>query len=79
MGELKVYYNGACPVCNAGIHGQMKRMEGCPIDVQWIDIHSQPDRLREIGAQQEFVRERLHVVDETGRLRSAPRRSAHCG
>ena len=69
MGELKVYYNSTCPVCNAGIRGQKQRMNGCPVDIQWIDIHSQPDALTEIGAQQEFVRERLHVVDEKGELR----------
>jgi len=69
MGGLKVYYNSACPVCNAGIRGQKQRMNDCPVDIQWIDIHSQPDALKEIGAQQEFVRERLHVVDERGELR----------
>jgi len=69
MGGLKVYYNSACPVCNAGIRGQKQRMNDCPVDIQWIDIHSQPDALKEIGAQQEFVRERLHVVDERDELR----------
>ena len=49
MGELKVYYNSACLVCNAGIRGQKQRMNGCPVDIQWIDIHSQPDALKEIG------------------------------
>lgn len=69
MDRLKVYYNSACPVCDAGIRGQRQRMEGCPVDVEWVDIHSHPDALEEIGAPQEFVRERLHVVDENGELR----------
>jgi predicted DCC family thiol-disulfide oxidoreductase YuxK len=69
MDRLKVYYNSACPVCNAGIRGQQRRMEGCPVEVQWIDIHSRPRALQDIGAQREFVRERLHVVDEKGELR----------
>ena len=69
MNRLKVYYNSACPVCNAGIRGQRRLMEGCPVDVEWIDIHSRPDALEQIGAPQEFVRERLHVVDENGELR----------
>lgn len=68
MDKLKVYYNSACPVCNAGIRGQKQRMAGCPVDIQWIDIHSQPDALKEIGARREFVRERLHVLDEKGEL-----------
>lgn len=69
MARLKVYYNSACPVCDAGIRGQKVRMAECRIDIQWIDIHSQPDALAEIGAQQEFVRERLHVLDDKGELR----------
>jgi predicted DCC family thiol-disulfide oxidoreductase YuxK len=68
MSKLKVYYNSACPVCDAGISAEKRRMEACSIDAQWIDIHKQPDALNAIGASQEFVRERLHVVDEAGEL-----------
>lgn len=68
MDGLKVYYNGACPVCDAGIRDQKRRMERCGVDVQWIDIHAHPEALKDIGAKQEFVRERLHVVDEKGEL-----------
>jgi predicted DCC family thiol-disulfide oxidoreductase YuxK len=68
VAKVKVYYNGACPVCNAGIKGQRERMSGCSAEVDWIDIHSHPDAVREINAEQEFVRERLHVVDEQGTL-----------
>lgn len=67
--KLKVYYNSACPVCDAGIRGQKRRMDGCSVNVEWIDIHSHPEALKEIGAEREFVRERLHVVDEEGKLR----------
>jgi predicted DCC family thiol-disulfide oxidoreductase YuxK len=68
MSKLKVYYNSACPVCNAGITAEKRRMQACSVDAQWIDIHREPDALKEIGARQEFVRERLHVVDEAGVL-----------
>jgi predicted DCC family thiol-disulfide oxidoreductase YuxK len=44
-------------------------MEACNVDVEWIDIHRDPGRLEEIGASREFVRERLHVVDDTGAVR----------
>ena len=44
-------------------------MAGCPVDIQWIDIHSQPEALEDIGARQEFVRQRLHVLDANGQLR----------
>jgi len=69
MAKLKVFYNSACPVCDAGIRGQRERMAGCALDIRWIDIHTQPQALAEIGAPQEFVRERLHVLDENGELR----------
>lgn len=68
MSKVSVYYNSACPVCNAGIGAERRRMEACNADVEWIDIHRDPERLEEIGASQEFVRERLHVVDDAGVL-----------
>lgn len=63
---MKVYYNSACPVCDAGIKQQRERMQGCEVD--WIDIHQYPQALQEIGASQEFVRERLHVLDDNGQV-----------
>ena len=66
MSKVKVYYNSACPVCDAGINGQRQRMESCGAEVEWIDIHNDAEAVCEIGAQREFVRERLHVVDERG-------------
>jgi predicted DCC family thiol-disulfide oxidoreductase YuxK len=44
-------------------------MAACNADVEWIDIHRDPGRLQEIGASQEFVRKRLHVVDASGAVR----------
>jgi predicted DCC family thiol-disulfide oxidoreductase YuxK len=35
-------------------------------NIQWVDVHTQPDACREIGSELEFVRERLHAVDERG-------------
>ncbi|WP_025041287.1 thiol-disulfide oxidoreductase DCC family protein [Nitrosospira briensis] len=65
----KVYYNSACPVCNAGIKDQRKRMEACGIkDIQWIDVHAHPEAVEEIGAPLEQVRERLHVRSADGKL-----------
>jgi predicted DCC family thiol-disulfide oxidoreductase YuxK len=69
MDTIEVYYNSACPVCNAGMKGQMRRMDGCPVEIRWIDIHSHPEALKKIGAPQEFVREKLHVRDEKGEVR----------
>jgi predicted DCC family thiol-disulfide oxidoreductase YuxK len=64
MAKTKVYYNSACPVCAAGIAGQRGKLDACPVDVEWIDVHSD-----NAAADLEFVRERLHVVDAAGRTR----------
>lgn len=69
MPKVKVYYNSACPVCDAGIKDQRQRMASCGTQVEWIDIHKDADAVCEIGAEREFVRERLHVVDEQGELK----------
>jgi predicted DCC family thiol-disulfide oxidoreductase YuxK len=69
VSKTRVYYNSACPVCNAGIGAERRRMAACNADVEWIDIHRDPGRLQEIGASQEFVRKRLHVVDASGAVR----------
>ena len=68
MSEIRVYYNSACPVCNAGIAHQRRRMAGSA--VQWRDVHRDLGARREISAELEFVRERLHAVDEDGRVRT---------
>lgn len=64
--DLKVYYNSACPVCRAGIEWQ--KSKDAPCNVRWNDVHSDNDLVTEIGADLEFVRERLHVVDDNGQL-----------
>lgn len=63
---LRVYYNSACPVCNAGVERQKRIMAGCP--VAWRDVHTDEAAREEIPSDIEFVRERLHAVDERGRL-----------
>jgi 2-polyprenyl-6-hydroxyphenyl methylase / 3-demethylubiquinone-9 3-methyltransferase len=62
-----VYYNSACPVCDAGIRGQRERMQGCA--VEWVDVHANPDAVAPLGVSLEQVRERLHVVEGEGRVR----------
>ena len=64
--KVKVYYNSACPVCKAGIEGQMEQSSTC--EVQWNDVHKNNQLVSEVDADLEFVRERLHVVDEHGNL-----------
>jgi predicted DCC family thiol-disulfide oxidoreductase YuxK len=61
---IKVYYNSACPVCKAGIEGQMDKSRVC--EIQWNDVHRDNNLATEVDAELEFVRERLHVVDDRG-------------
>lgn len=65
----KVYYNSACPVCNAGIKDQRRRMQECGVnDIEWVDVHNNPDAVSEVGSSLEQVRERLYVKDDKGQL-----------
>jgi predicted DCC family thiol-disulfide oxidoreductase YuxK len=66
----KVYFNGACPVCNAGVAHQRKKMEnadgGCHIE--WSDISDNPHALVNRGVSVDDVRRKLYVEDYQGRL-----------
>jgi predicted DCC family thiol-disulfide oxidoreductase YuxK len=64
--KMKVYYNSACPVCKAGIESQVAKENRC--EIQWNDVHQKNDIVSEVNADLEFVRERLHVIDEKGEL-----------
>ena len=65
----KVYYNSACPICNAGITNQRKRMESCGLNsIEWIDVHINPEALSKIGASLNQVREKLYVENLNGQL-----------
>jgi predicted DCC family thiol-disulfide oxidoreductase YuxK len=64
--KIQVYYNSACPICNAGIESQKTKMRDCPID--WKDVHSDCSLINNLGSELEFVRERLHVVNHDGKI-----------
>ena len=68
VGTTKVYYNSACPVCDAGIKYQRRKLDCSAVEVQWIDVHCANDAVTDINANLEFVRERLHVVDDEGNI-----------
>jgi predicted DCC family thiol-disulfide oxidoreductase YuxK len=70
MPRLTVWYNTRCPVCNAGIEHERRRL-GAAIaagEIAFRDINCEPDALADHGASIEDVRRRLHATDETGRL-----------
>jgi predicted DCC family thiol-disulfide oxidoreductase YuxK len=64
---MRVYYNSRCPVCDAGVRSQRRRMEAAgagPID--WRDINREPDALAACGASLDDVRRKLYVIDDAG-------------
>ncbi len=65
----KVYYNSACPICNAGITDQRKRMEACGLNnIRWIDVHTNPEALTKIDVSLKQVREKLYVENTNGQF-----------
>jgi len=68
-GKLTVWYNTKCPVCNAGIERQRRRLVRAERGgVEFRDINLEPDALARFGADIEDVRRRLHGLDADGRL-----------
>jgi predicted DCC family thiol-disulfide oxidoreductase YuxK len=68
--RLTVWYNTRCPVCDAGIDWQKRRL----IDavkagrIEFRDINFEPEALATYGASLEDIRRRLHATDAEGRL-----------
>jgi predicted DCC family thiol-disulfide oxidoreductase YuxK len=63
--KLTVWYNTKCPVCNAGIAWQNKRLVQAARSgaIEFRDINLEPDALGRFGAGIEDVRRRLHGTD----------------
>ncbi|MDX8456517.1 DCC1-like thiol-disulfide oxidoreductase family protein [Mesorhizobium sp. VK9D] len=67
---LTVWYNTRCPVCDAGISHQKRRLvEAIKAGrVEFRDINFEPQALSVFGAALEDIRRRLHATDAEGRL-----------
>ncbi|WP_181166798.1 MULTISPECIES: DCC1-like thiol-disulfide oxidoreductase family protein [unclassified Mesorhizobium] len=67
---LTVWYNTRCPVCDAGINHQKRRLaEAVKAGrVEFRDINFEPEALSAFGASLEDIRRRLHATDASGRL-----------
>jgi predicted DCC family thiol-disulfide oxidoreductase YuxK len=59
--RLNVYFNGACPVCKAGINSQKSKSTACVIE--WKDVHQENNLADEINKDLSTVRKYLHVTD----------------
>ena len=66
-----VYYNSACPVCDAGVCYQREKMQGSGVD--FVDVNARPELAQELGIDLELLRERLHVRDADGTLHQGDR------
>jgi predicted DCC family thiol-disulfide oxidoreductase YuxK len=68
--KLTVWYNTRCPVCNAGINRQKRRVieTVCSGAIEFRDINAEPFALSRFGADINDVRRRLHGVDPDGQL-----------
>jgi len=67
---LTVWYNTRCPVCDAGISRQKKRLIQAikAGRIEFRDINLEPDALARFGATVEDIRRRLHATDGEGKL-----------
>lgn len=67
---LTVWYNTRCPVCDAGIRHQKRRLiEAVKAGrIEFRDINLDPEALARNGASLEDIRRRLHATDAEGWL-----------
>ena len=67
---LTVWYNTRCPVCDAGISRQKRRLiEAVKAGrIEFRDINLEPAALAGHVASLEDIRRRLHATDAAGRL-----------
>ena len=69
--NLTVWYNTKCPVCDAGVGWQKRRLMAAARAgvIEFRDINLEPEALARFGAGLEDIRRRLHGVDADGCLR----------
>jgi predicted DCC family thiol-disulfide oxidoreductase YuxK len=67
---LTVWYNTRCPVCDAGIVRQKRRLiEAIKAGrIEFRDINSEPAALAKYRVSLEDIRRRLHATDAKGKL-----------
>ena len=81
MAELTVWYNTRCPVCDAGITHQKRRLIEAVKSgrIEFRDINLEPAALARYGASLEDIRRRLHATDAAGGCSSAPMSRSQSG
>lgn len=66
---IRVYYNGACPLCRAEIHHYRRIADKRGVEtLSWVDITERAGTLAAFGIDDDAIIRRLHVVDGQDRL-----------
>lgn len=67
---LTVWYNTRCPICDAGISRQKRRLIEAVKSgrIEFRDINAEPTALARYGIRLEDIRRRLHATDAGGKL-----------
>jgi len=66
--EITVCYNGACPVCRAGMTRYAAVAGKHALPMGWDDINAAPELFRRHGISFDDALRRLYAVDDQGRL-----------
>jgi len=67
-GRPTTLYNGACPVCGPEIRRYQRIDARRGGELGWQDVSQSSENLAALGLDVEDVKERLHVVDQSGRI-----------
>lgn len=68
--ELEIYYNGACPVCDAEMTHYSRIARRHELPLRFIDAIVSRNQLASCGLRREHLERRVYIRDERGRIRS---------
>jgi len=66
--ELTTFYNGACPVCHAGMTEYRRRSDAAALPLVFADAATDPAAAARHGITPDEALRRLYAVDGEGRL-----------
>jgi predicted DCC family thiol-disulfide oxidoreductase YuxK len=66
--ELTTFYNGACPVCHAGMTAYRSRSDAAGLPLVFSDAARDPGEAARHGISPDQALRRLYAVDGQGRL-----------
>lgn len=66
--ELRTFYNGACPVCHAGMTEYRRRSDAAGLPLAFCDAAQNPGEAAAHDVTPEQALRRLYAVDGEGRL-----------